>query len=196
MSMCLGLVTLSDATIQRVVEDAELGWRLADPAPVDEAGEANDAEARGKKPKKPKRTAGAALELAPGEGLRATIERAWHGIHYVLTGTAWEGNAPLDFLVNGGQFIGATDEKHGPLRAFTANETKAILDIFSTFSTYEIRKRYNPRDMTAKEIYPGIWSQEEESLSFLIENVERLRGFLRQAVEAQLGILVFLQPQK
>jgi hypothetical protein len=197
MSMCLGLVTLSDATIQRVVEDAQLGWRLAAPAAAEETGEAPDAEtARGKKPKRTKRAAGApALDLGPGEGVRTNIDRAWHGIHYLLTGTAWDGSPPLDFLVNGGQFIGAPDENHGPMRAFTGAETKAILDIFSTFSTYEMRKRYNPRDMAAKEIYPDIWSHEEESLSYLIENVERLRGFLRQAVEAQTGILIFLQPQ-
>jgi hypothetical protein len=195
--MCLGLVTLSDATIQRVADDAQLGWRLAAPASAEEDSETSDSEpARGKKTKKSKRTGSVpALELSPGEGVRASVDRAWHGIHYLLTGTAWEGNPPLDFLVNGGRFVGATDERHGPLRAFTASETKAILDIFATFSTYEMRKRYNPRDMAAKEVYPGIWSHEEESLSYLIEHVERLRGFLRQAVEAQMGMLIFLQPQ-
>jgi hypothetical protein len=199
--MCLGLVTLSDATIQRVVDDAQLGWRLAAPAPSEEArkeaGEADDSESgRGKKTKKAKRTdSGPAIELGPGEGVRINIDRAWHGIHYLLTGTAWEGDPPLDFLVNGGRFIGAPDEDHGPLRAFTASETKAILEIFSTFSPYGMRKRYNPRDMMAKEVYPPIWSHEEESLSFLIDNVERLRSFMRQAVETQMGMLIFLQPQ-
>ncbi len=195
MSMCLGLITLSDATIQRVAEDARLVWRMVNPVSTEaEAGEPE--AARGKKTKKPKRaTNEPTLELGPGEGVRTNIDRAWHGIHYLLTGTAWDGDAPLDFLVNGGRMVGAVDESHGPMRAFTAAETKAILDTFSTFSTYEMRKRYNPRDMAAKEIYPDIWSHEEESLSFLIDNVERLRGFLRQAVEAQTGMLIFLQPQ-
>jgi DNA polymerase II small subunit/DNA polymerase delta subunit B len=65
----------------------------------------------------------------------------------------------------------------------------------SSLSPYELRKRFNARDMAAKEIYPDIWTRsalEEDSLRYLMDNLDKLRAFLRQTVEAQLGILVFL----
>jgi hypothetical protein len=49
--------------------------------------------------------------------------------------------------------------------------------------------------MAAKEIYPDIWTKsalEEDSLRYLMDNLDKLRSFLRQTAEAQLGIIVFL----
>jgi hypothetical protein len=49
--------------------------------------------------------------------------------------------------------------------------------------------------MATKEIYPDIWTRsvlEEDSLRYLMDNLDKLRAFLRQTVEAQLGFLVFL----
>ena len=46
------------------------------------------------------------LELQPGEGNLGPdgdFEKSWHGIHYLLTGTAWEGDPPLNFLLAGGR---------------------------------------------------------------------------------------------
>ena len=50
------------------------------------------------------------------------IDKAWHGIHYLLTGTAWEGAAPLNFLVAGGRPVGDVDVGYGPARAFSGAE--------------------------------------------------------------------------
>jgi hypothetical protein len=81
------------------------------------------------------------------------------------------------------------------VRAFHASEAQAIYQSLSALSPYELRKRFNARDMAAKEIYPDIWTKsvlEEDSLRYLMDNLDKLRAFLRQTAEAQLGILVFL----
>jgi len=91
--------------------------------------------------------------------------------------------------------VGRIDPEHGPVRAFCASETGAIYQSISSLSPYELRKRFNARDMAAKEIYPDIWTRsvlEEDSLRYLMDHLDRLRAFLRQTVEAQLGILAFL----
>ena len=31
------------------------------------------------------------------------VDKAWHGLHFLLTGTAWEGDFPLNFIVSGGR---------------------------------------------------------------------------------------------
>jgi hypothetical protein len=202
--MCLGLLSLADTNITRVVKSPSLAWRLITPegatppgiAPKKPAkGTARNKKTAAARPAKTKAKGPAALELIANEGTRCDLDKSWHGIHYLLTGSAWEGEPPFDFLVEGGRQVGKIDLDHGPLRAFRASETHAIYDSISVMSPYELRKRFNARDMAAKEIYPDIWTGaviEEDSLRYLMDNLDKLRAFLRQTIDAQLGILVFL----
>jgi hypothetical protein len=202
MGMRIGLLNLADANIARVVKSPALAWRLIVSEIPAEAQVARPQPA--KAPARGKKTAGTRkakpkvvpmLELEANEGTRCDLQKSWHGIHYLLTGSAWEGDPPLDFLVNGGRQVGKIDPDHGPVRAFRADQSRAIYESLSALSPYELRKRFNARDMTAKEIYPDIWTRsvlEEDSLRYLMDNLDKLRAFLRQTVEAQLGILIFL----
>jgi hypothetical protein len=200
MGMRLGLLSLADANITRVVRSPSLAWRLIAPDGAKPDGVAQHAKgaARGKKTassRRPKPKAQRALSLAANEGTLCDLEKSWHGIHYLLTGSAWEGEPPFDFLVDGGRQVGRIDVEHGPVRAFRASAAETIYQGLSGLSPYELRKRFNARDMAAKEIYPDIWTGaalEEDSLRYLMDNLDKLRAFLRQTVEAQLGFLVFL----
>lgn len=51
------------------------------------------------------------------------LHKAWHGIHFVLTGSAWGGEPPLNFLVSGGASIG--DEGSILVDAYTGTLVKA-----------------------------------------------------------------------
>jgi hypothetical protein len=204
MGMRLGLLSLADANITRVVKSPSLAWRLIRPEgetptgitpkkPAKSATKGKRAAGTAKPKAKAKTSPG--LELVANEGVRCDLDKSWHGIHYLLTGSAWEGSPPYDFLVEGGRQVGKIDLEHGPVRAFRTDETRAIYDAISIMSAYELRKRFNARDMAAKEIYPDIWTGpviEEDSLRYLMDNLDRLRTFLRQTIDAQLGILVFL----
>ena len=202
MGMRIGLLSLTDANVARAVKSPSLAWRLIAPENPAESDVARPQPA--KAPARGKKTAGTrqarpkaapTLKLEANEGTRCDLEKSWHGIHYLLTGSAWEGDPPLDFLVNGGRQVGRIDPEHGPVRAFRADQTRAIYESLSALSPYELRKRFNGRDMTAKEIYPDIWTRsvlEEDSLRYLMDHLDKLRAFLRQTVEAQLGLLVFL----
>jgi hypothetical protein len=196
MAMRLGLLSLSDVNITRVLKKPAMAWTLiTPPAPAAEepAPKTKKKKASAARPSKAK--APATLELATNEGMRCDLDKAWHGIHYLLTGTAWEGTPPLDFLVEGGTQVGQIDPEHGPLRAYRNDEVRAIYDAVSVMGPYELRKRFNPRDMAAKEIYPDIWTKtpnEEESLRYLMDNLDRLRGYLRETLDSGFGVLVFL----
>jgi hypothetical protein len=41
------------------------------------------------------------------EGTEIDIDKAWHGLHFLFTGTAWEGEAPASFLLCGMRFVGS-----------------------------------------------------------------------------------------
>src|SRR5215203_4027303 len=50
------------------------------------------------------------------------LDKSWHGIHYLLTKTAWAGEPPLSFLVLGGAEVGDIDVGYGTARAFRSDE--------------------------------------------------------------------------
>jgi len=196
--MCLGLVALSDANIRRILRDPPLVWQVIapdDPSPY-EAARAQQPKAtllsklfgRGNLSQN-----APDLEMSSAEGLSTDLDKAWHGIHYFLTGTAWEGEHPHNFLVSGGTAVGGIDVGYGPARVLTAAETREARDSLRAITDEELKARFNPQDMLAKEIYPGIWTrepEEDDTLGYLMEHVQILRDFLDQAVHQGLGIVV------
>ncbi|HLN65323.1 MAG TPA: DUF1877 family protein, partial [Symbiobacteriaceae bacterium] len=51
--------------------------------------------------------------------LLTDVDKAWHGIHFLLNGDPWEGEGPLYDAVLGGDAIGETDGDYGPTRCLT-----------------------------------------------------------------------------
>jgi hypothetical protein len=183
-----------------VLVDPPLIWRVLapdDPAAYEEARRAASASFLGKLFGRKGAPASPAADLTLGasEGNSTDLDKAWHGIHYLLTRTAWEGDPPWSFLVSWGRGVGDIDVGYGPARVFTAAETRSILEALKGLTAEQLRSRYDPDDMTAKQIYPEIWSRDspdEETIDYLVEYYETLLAFLQQAADARLGIVVSL----
>lgn len=198
MSMCLGFVTLGDANIARVLADPPLIWRAIapdDPEPYENARKEGRASFLGKifGRKPPAETPD--VVLGDAEGIATDLDKAWHGLHYLFTGSADTGDFPWGFLIVGGRTVGNIDVGYGPARVFSSAQTKEILAALSTLDEDQLRGRFNPSEMTAKDIYPEIWSRgdpDEETIGYLLEYFSILRGFLQQAAEAKVGIVVYL----
>jgi hypothetical protein len=202
MSMCLGLVTLSDENIARMLADPPLVWLVIapdDPAPYEEARKSAQ-----RKPSLLGRILGArpfaggepaTLVLAEDELMATDLDKAWHGIHYLLTRTAWEGSPPLNLLVAGGTPVGAIDVGYGPARALRSSEIVEAHHALGRISDDELKGRFAPEAMLKAEIYPEIWDRdpaEDDTLDYLMEYVGTLRAFLRDAVEEGRGAVVYL----
>src|SRR5262245_32769999 len=50
----------------------------------------------------------------PDQGRGIDLDKAWHGLHYIFTGTVWEGEPPGCFLVHGGEEVGDEDDDTRP----------------------------------------------------------------------------------
>jgi hypothetical protein len=120
------------------------------------------------------------------------VDKAWHGIHFLLTGSAWEGDPPLNFLVAGGEEIGE-DTGYGPPRGFSVAEVKEIAKALSFVTVEALRSRYNPQQMQQMEIYPDIWEREgEEGLIYLLGCFEGMKNFVIGGAEQDEALVVFL----
>ncbi|ANM30387.1 hypothetical protein ABI59_13605 [Acidobacteria bacterium Mor1] len=197
MGMCFATVTLSDSNIQKVLDDPPLIWRAIAPDDPDAYEEARGSSrslwarltGRGKS------APAADLQLSENEGLEWDLDKAWHGIHYLLTGTDWGGTGAAAFIINGGQQVGDIDVGYGPARVFTAAEVRGIRDALHAVDDQTLRDRFNPTEMMALEIYPTIWDRDptdDDTLGWLLETIQPLRGHLDETVQNGLGLVVFV----
>lgn len=117
-----------------------------------------------------------------------SLEKAWHGLHYLLTGEVWEGNGPLAFLLTGGEPLG--DEEEGT-RWITPTETAEIHRALSGITDDQLWSRFDADAMEQQEVYPGIWDEpeaelKEEYLSYFGE----LKQLVAEAAQGGQGLLV------
>jgi hypothetical protein len=201
MGMVLALHTISDDNISRVLADPPLIWRVI--APEDpEIYHHTRAE---KQPGFLARLFGAEIAEATtdlpdlpkveGEGIEIDLDKAWHGIHYLLTGTAWEGAEPLNFIVCGGKEVGDVDVGYGPARVFSSREVEKIADALGALDRNALRERFDPKEMMSLEIYPEIWDRdpvEDDTLGYCIEYYDDLHRFLTDAAGNSMGIALYI----
>jgi hypothetical protein len=202
MGMYVALASLSDATIARLHADPPLVWQIIAPDDPEAIARARGAP---KRPgllarlfgrgaaEAPAPAAPAPVVLAGDEGEILDLDKSWHGIHYLLTGTAWEGDPPLNFLVTGGREVGDDEVGQGPARTYTAAETREIAGALAAVGDPELRSRFAPDAMMRLEIYPEIWDRdpaEDDTLGYLLEYLGLLRTAVATVVERGHGLLV------
>jgi hypothetical protein len=130
---------------------------------------------------------------APPEGV-LDLEGSWRGLHFLFTGTAWEGELPAAFLVKGGTELDDGDDENVP-RVLDPGQVRAIDAMLGSLSVPELAHRYDARRMIELEIGPeALWArdtgQERRGLDHLLESFEELRAFVRGTCERGDGIVV------
>ncbi|MFO0814932.1 MAG: YfbM family protein [Gemmatales bacterium] len=130
------------------------------------------------------------------EGLSSSsLEKAWHGLHFLFTGTAWEGEKPANFLVAGGTEVGAVDVGYGPARAYTSGEVASIAAFLETIDEMKLRSRFNGDRMMELEIYPTIWDrsqEEDDTQGYLLEYFAELVSFVNATCTRRYGMVTYL----
>jgi len=116
-----------------------------------------------------------------------SLEKAWHGLHFLLTGTAMEGEQPLNFLLLGGEPIGA-DESTRRLSPEAVREVQLAL---SSISDEQLWNRFDSELMTSEGIYPEIWDEPEEDLKQeYLMYFHELKRLIAEAATAGNAVLI------
>jgi Domain of unknown function (DUF1877) len=122
----------------------------------------------------------------------AHLEKAWHGLHYLLTGTAGESGLPLGFLLEGGREVGE-DLGYGSPRLFEPGEVQQMNAALAPINDDELWNRFDPDAMEAENVYPGIWDEDEEELrEEYVTYFNELKQVVDQAATHGMGLLVIL----
>jgi hypothetical protein len=120
------------------------------------------------------------------------IDKAWQGIHFLLTGDAWEGPAPWALAVMGGTEIGE-DAGYGPARYLRPDQVREVADALTSLPREEIAQRYAPAEMEEAGVYPEIWVRDgDQALGYLLEYYDLLVEFYQQAASKRCAVLQYL----
>lgn len=123
------------------------------------------------------------------------VDKAWHALHFLFTGSDWEGEFPQGFLVSCGEEIGDVDVGYGPARSFTPEQVKAIFQFLSALNRRELRGRLDPEKMNKMEIYPSIWKDCEnpdDEWDYIEGGLDEIVRFIGEAVQQDLALLVYI----
>lgn len=129
------------------------------------------------------------------ENIQYDVDKAWHGIHFMLTGSARGGDEPLNFIVAGGQEVSGCDIGYGPGRLFTSEQVKQIDAALQVISKEEFESRFDSETMMKEDIYPTIWDrpkEEDDTLGYISKYFDGLKQYIHRACEQEMGLVVGL----
>src|SRR5580692_9747718 len=104
------------------------------------------------------------LESLEGSPQVLSLEKSWHGLHFLMTGDAWMGDPPLNFLTTGGEEVCDIDVGYGPARILRAPLVATIHEALDNFPDSNVDTRLDPAAFQDAQIYPMIWNEPREAL--------------------------------
>ena len=120
------------------------------------------------------------------------LDKAWHGLHYLFTGTAWDLAPPLGLAILGGRVLGDEDDDT-VARLLEPAEVAQVAAALEALTPATLSARYDPADMDAKEIYPQIWSRDgDDGLDYLLHYFAPLKQGYAEAARRGDAMLLTL----
>lgn len=127
-----------------------------------------------------------------GDSSAMDVDKAWHGIHFLLTGNAWEVEDALGSAVIGGVEIGE-DVGYGPARYLTPERVQEVAAALEGLTPEQFVERFDAGALEKNQIYPEIWGEGEGALEYLEEYYKELRSYYLAAAAQGEAMLLYLQ---
>lgn len=123
------------------------------------------------------------------------IDKAWHAIHFTLTGCAYEGEEEniLSQLVLGGTPVNGEDLGYGPARLLDRDTVRQMAEALEEWDEALFRKSFNMEEMRENDVYPMINGEDEGVFyTYVWENFAGLKEFFKKAAEEGQSIISFI----
>ena len=123
---------------------------------------------------------------------RVVLNKAWHAIHYVLTGSRLGGEEPLNFLVDEGTPVGEVDVGFGPARVLTSQQVRRIAAALSPIAPEDLARRVDLARLDAEAIYPGHWQHNGIGVDCIVANYRQMRDLLLRLADRGQGAVLYI----
>ncbi len=123
------------------------------------------------------------------------IDKTWHALHFLFTGSDWKGDFPHGFLLSCGKPVGDVDVGYGPAKSFTSSEVGQIAEFLASLNREELRNRFDPAKMHDMDIYPSIWDSIEnidDEWEYICWGLDEIIRFVGEAAERNMALLVYI----
>lgn len=118
------------------------------------------------------------------------LDKSWHVLHYLLTGTAWEIGDGAGAAILGGEEIGE-DGGYGPPRLLDAEKVRVISEALDTLDVGMLRARFDVDAMMAADIYPKLSNRDADDFdSGFASAFADLCRFYRRAAALDQAVLL------
>ncbi len=128
---------------------------------------------------------------APGDGPDEEglcLEKSWHSLHYLLTGSAGEVASPLGNAVLGGTPIGG-ELGYGPARVLEPEQVRAVASALAGLSKDDLARRFDLGAMSAAKVYA---CDDESELELAQHYFEHLVRYYADAAARGHAVLLYI----
>jgi len=133
------------------------------------------------------------LNSAAGSADLLSLQKSWHGLHYVLTGSAEEGAPPLNFLMAGGEPLVEEDAGYGPARLLANEELRTVDAALDAFTEADFDRNFDLGEMAANQIYPFIWDEPLDNLKREYGGyLAKLKELVKRATKAGHSLIMVM----
>lgn len=123
---------------------------------------------------------------------RVVLNRAWHAIHFALTGSRLGGSAPLNFLVDEGTPVGAVDVGYGPARVLTSAQVRELADALSAIRPEVVADRVDLKRFDEETIYPGNWQRNGYDAGYVASRYQEMRELIARTAARGQGLILYI----
>jgi hypothetical protein len=123
-------------------------------------------------------------------GDQLSLEKAWHGVHFLLCGKVDDAPMPLGQAVLGGTEVGA-DRGYGPARYLKSAQVQDISKALSSVERNILKQRFDPGVLDAVGVYPDGWD-EPDRIDWLLDSFDDLLRFYARVAKRGNAVLLYL----
>jgi len=123
---------------------------------------------------------------------RVVLNKAWHAIHFVLTGSRLGGDEPLNFLVAEGTPVGEVDVGYGPARVLTSQQVNSLAKALAPLEPELVAQRVDLRKLDDEVIYPGNWQRDGMDVDYVVGSYRQMRELIVRLADQGLGLVLYI----
>jgi hypothetical protein len=105
------------------------------------------------------------------------IDKTWHIIHFLLTGTLEGGEWPLSGAVLGGTPLCPSEIGYGSIRYLTPHEVGEVTAALALIPPDDLAQRLDLETLQELDIYPGVGTSTADELDYILPYYSDLVDF-------------------
>lgn len=113
------------------------------------------------------------------------VDKSWHGIHFLLTGAATGGDAPLAWAV-----MARTEIGEGRARLLAPDDVVAVSKALAPITADKLKRKCDWSGMNEGEIYPQDWTAGDED--YIADNFTALKKLYESAARRRMAVVQWI----